>query len=67
MSPRMTATIWDGDQILARRTFVNCLRIVHHLRRRKGVQIAALSDNSIIVDTSVDSEESRGVLLVPFC
>ena len=57
MPPRMTATIWDGDRILARRTFVNCLRIVHHLRRRKGVPIVA----------SVDSEESRGVLLVPIC
>ena len=66
MPTRLTVKIWDGEQILARCTFSNCLRIVHHLRRRKGKPIAVLPGDSVVVDTSVDSEESRGVLLVLF-
>lgn len=59
----MTATIWDSEGILATRTFSNGLRIVHHLT--KVIPIAVLPSDSVVVGTSVDSEESRGVL-VPF-
>ena len=58
--------MWDGEEILARRTFSNNFRVVHHLRRRKAIPIAVLPGDPVRVDNCVDSEESRGVFLVPF-
>jgi len=67
MPPSLTATIYHRGQILGRHTFANWLRIVHHLSRRQNNPTAVLSGASGVVETSVDSEESRGVLLSPFC
>ena len=53
------------QQILRRHTFPNGLRVVHH-QKKKNMPAAVQSGACHVVDTSIGSEESRGVLLVPF-